>query len=44
MDFKISGVRENNQYLEKAIDYFAEKWSTDRRVYVFSGNPELETN
>jgi len=34
MDFKIIGVRENKEYLEKAIDYFTDKWGIDRRIYV----------
>ncbi|MCL5981832.1 MAG: GNAT family N-acetyltransferase [Firmicutes bacterium] len=33
MDFNIIGVRENIGYLERAIDYFAEKWGMDRRIY-----------
>lgn len=33
MDFKIIGVRENIEYLEKSIDYFSEKWGIDRRIY-----------
>lgn len=33
MGFKIIGVRENSEYLTKAIDYFTEKWGIDRRIY-----------
>ncbi|TYQ17958.1 UNVERIFIED_CONTAM: putative acetyltransferase [Acetivibrio alkalicellulosi] len=33
MDFEIIGIRENSEYLEKAIDYFTEKWGMDRRIY-----------
>ncbi len=33
MDIKIIGVREKKEYIEKAIDYFTEKWSIDRRIY-----------
>lgn len=33
MDYKIIGIRENKEYLVKAIDYFTEKWGIDRRIY-----------
>lgn len=34
MDYKIIGIRENKEYLEKAIDYFTAKWGIDRRIYA----------
>ncbi|MCX7921454.1 MAG: bifunctional GNAT family N-acetyltransferase/class I SAM-dependent methyltransferase [Clostridia bacterium] len=34
MDFKIIGIRENKEYLERAIDYFTAKWGIDRRIYA----------
>jgi len=33
MDYKIIGVRENKEFLIRAIDYFTEKWGIDRRIY-----------
>ena len=34
MGIKIIGIREHPQYLEKGIDYFAQKWNIDRRIYA----------
>jgi GNAT superfamily N-acetyltransferase len=33
MNFEIIGIREKREYLQRAIDYFAEKWGVDRRIY-----------
>lgn len=33
MGIRIIGIRENTEYLDKAIDYFSVKWGIDRRIY-----------
>ena len=33
MNIQIIGVRENASYLEQCIDYFAQRWPVDRRIY-----------
>jgi len=36
MSLQIIGIRENPEYLERGIDYFAAKWGIDRRIYADS--------
>jgi len=36
MSIQIIGIRENGEYLEKAIDYFSSRWGIDRRIYADS--------
>ena len=43
MNIKIIGIRENPQYLEKGIDYFAAKWRIDRKVYEESITGSITT-
>jgi GNAT superfamily N-acetyltransferase len=31
--YKIIGICENEEYLTRAVDYFASKWNIDRRIY-----------
>ncbi|AEV67625.1 GNAT family N-acetyltransferase [Acetivibrio clariflavus] len=33
MKYDIVGIRENKEYLIKAIDFFTEKWGIERRIY-----------
>ncbi len=34
MDVEIIQIRENKEYLTRAIAYFTEKWGIDRRIYA----------
>jgi N-acetylglutamate synthase-like GNAT family acetyltransferase len=31
--FNIVGIRNNKEYLERAVDYFSNRWNIDRRIY-----------
>lgn len=33
MEYKIISVRENPEYLERAVDYFSTKWGIERIIY-----------
>lgn len=46
MSIQIVGIRDNPEYLERGIDYFASKWGIDRKIYadsithsITTGNP-----
>ena len=43
MSVKIIGIRENPEYLERGIDFFAAKWGIDRRIYEDSMSHSLTT-
>jgi len=36
METTVIGVRDNKEYLEKAIDFFSAKWGIERNIYVAS--------
>lgn len=44
MDIQIRGIRENPEYLERGIDYFALNWSIDRRIYKDCISNSITTN
>ena len=33
MEYHIIGIRENHEYLDRAIEYFSNHWDIDRRIY-----------
>lgn len=44
MSIQIIGVRQNPEYLERAVDYFTAKWGIDRRVYYDSIKHSITTD
>ena len=43
MSIQIIGIRDNPEYLERGIDYFASKWGIDRRIYADSISHSITT-
>lgn len=44
MGIQIIGIRNNPEYLERGIDYFASKWGIDRRIYADCIAHSITTN
>jgi GNAT superfamily N-acetyltransferase len=43
MSFKIISVREQPEYFERAVDYFASKWGIERKIYEDSISDGIAT-
>lgn len=44
MRVQIIGIRDNPEYLERGIDYFASKWGIDKKIYADSISHSVTTD